>query len=139
LLGDVQQIDSLLTARQGQWTLVNFWATWCRPCVAEIPALVALEHDLKSTSLAMVGVSLDFVVVPAESTAVRKVAEFGARYRVSYPNLIYTGSTDALTERFNLTGVIPVTLLFDPRGNEVERWVGVMTAADFERVRVRAK
>jgi len=48
-----------LTARSGRVVLVNFWATWCRPCLEEIPALMQLEATLKEEGFDLVAVSLD--------------------------------------------------------------------------------
>jgi len=48
-----------LTARSGRVILVNFWATWCRPCLEEIPALMQLEANLKEQGFDLVAVSLD--------------------------------------------------------------------------------
>lgn len=49
-----------LAAREGRVVLVNFWATWCRPCLEEIPALMALEAELGDRGFDLVAVSLDY-------------------------------------------------------------------------------
>jgi thiol-disulfide isomerase/thioredoxin len=137
LTGEVARIDSLLAANRGKWVLLNIWATWCRPCVAETPALTALAHDLGGRPFALVGVSLDLLVTNAEATAVRKVAEFAGKYQVPYSNVVYTGSTDDLTGRFSLSGVIPTSILYDPEGHETDRWVGALIDDDLRRIRQR--
>ncbi|MBI3871968.1 MAG: TlpA family protein disulfide reductase, partial [candidate division Zixibacteria bacterium] len=102
-MGGIKDIDSLLRADSGKWVLVNFWATWCRPCVAETPDLVALHQALHSRPFTIVGVSMDFAVF-GESTAIRKVTQFGAQSKVEYPNVIFGGRTDDLTGHFHLSG-----------------------------------
>lgn len=115
--------------------LVNVWATWCRPCVAETPDLVALHQSLQGRDFAMLGVSADFMTSPTPDEALKKVRAFGAQYKVPYPNVIFSGSTDALTARFSLSGTIPATILYDPAGKEVERWVGRLVEDDFSRIK----
>jgi len=137
LTGEIARIDSLLAANRGKWVLLNIWATWCRPCVAETPALTALAHDLRNRPFALVGVSLDFLVTNAEAAAVRKVAKFAGEYQVLYSNVVYTGSADDLIGRFSLSGVIPTSILYDPQGHEADRWVGAMVDEDLRRIRQR--
>jgi thiol-disulfide isomerase/thioredoxin len=53
------EFAAVLEARQGKVVLVNFWATWCRPCLEEIPDLMALEAELAADGFDLVAVSLD--------------------------------------------------------------------------------
>ena len=56
---DAAQFREVLDGHRGEVVLVNFWATWCRPCLKEIPDLVALEKQYRSQGLRLVPVSLD--------------------------------------------------------------------------------
>jgi len=56
---DADAFGADLEARKGRVLLVNFWATWCRPCLEEIPALMALEQELGARGFELVAVSLD--------------------------------------------------------------------------------
>ena len=56
---DADALREDLAARVGRVVLVNFWATWCRPCLDEIPALMQLEADFKAQGFDLVAVSLD--------------------------------------------------------------------------------
>ena len=56
---DARQLDAALGAEKGQVVLVNFWATWCRPCLKEIPELTELANDLADRGFTLVSVSLD--------------------------------------------------------------------------------
>jgi thiol-disulfide isomerase/thioredoxin len=56
---DARQFDEVLEAQKGQVVLVNFWATWCRPCLKEIPEISALADDLMDRGFTLVPVSLD--------------------------------------------------------------------------------
>lgn len=57
---NAEQLSAELAARQGRVVLVNFWATWCRPCLEEIPALMKLEAELSARGFDLVAVSLDY-------------------------------------------------------------------------------
>ncbi|MEW5701508.1 MAG: TlpA family protein disulfide reductase [Candidatus Zixiibacteriota bacterium] len=133
--GDIPQIESLLTAHRGRWVLMNLWATWCRPCVAETPALVGLAGKLTDRPFTMIGISLDLLVANDEPAAVRKVTDFAAKYQMSYPTVVFSGSTDDLIQHFSLTGVIPTTILYDPDGREQNRWIGALTDSDLDQIR----
>ncbi len=135
VLGGISSIDSVLSRYQGRWILVNVWATWCRPCVAETPDLVALRQSLVNKPFELVGISADYMTSPTSEEAFRKVRDFGARFQIQYPNVIFSGSTDELTARFSLSGSIPATILYDPQGREVERWVGKLEHGDLERIK----
>jgi thiol-disulfide isomerase/thioredoxin len=56
---DAAAFDAELGSREGRVVLVNFWATWCRPCLEEIPALMQLERELGEQGFDLVAVSLD--------------------------------------------------------------------------------
>lgn len=135
LLGDVTRIDSVLAAHQGSWVLVNVWATWCRPCVAETPELVALDQSLSKRAFRLIGISADYMTSPTPEEAISKVTKFGVQYQIKYPNVIYSGSLDDLTARFSLGGTIPTTILYNPQGGEVERWTGRLGGEDFDRIK----
>ena len=61
-----------LSANRGKVTIVNFWATWCAPCIAEMPALQAYYDKHKAEGLELLAISMD---EPSKLAAVRKVAE----------------------------------------------------------------
>jgi len=135
LVGGIARIDSVLTANKGRWILVNVWATWCRPCVAETPELVALYQSLQGKPFALVGVSADYMTSSTGAEALRKVRAFGSQHQIPYPTVIFSGSTDDLTARFVLSGTIPATILYNPQGQEVDRWVGRLEQEDFSRIK----
>lgn len=88
--------------------LLNFWATWCPPCLEEIPALMALQEELGPDGLQVIGLALD------ETQAIR---EFVREHEVSYPVLIGGEEAFALSERFgNLPATLPYTAVIDREG-----------------------
>jgi peroxiredoxin len=101
--GETVRLDAL----KGKYVLLDFWATWCAPCVAEMPRLQAAYAKYKGQGLEIVSVSLD------ESKAA--VADFVKARAVPWRQL-HNGTCEAeVVEAFGVT-TIPATFLIDPRG-----------------------
>lgn len=127
---DAPALAAHLDAARGTPVLLVFWATWCKPCVEEIPQLVAL-HAQGPGGLRVVAVSLDsFLSGPAKTPQV--VTRFLAKTPAPYEHLLYFGTQDALFEAYQLPGSIPYAILFDAHGAVVGRFDG---AVDAEAVR----
>jgi thiol-disulfide isomerase/thioredoxin len=116
---DPAKIDAVFP-QASKIRMLNVWATWCIPCVLEMPDLRAIDEQF-GAELAVAGVSMDDMIPGAKPEA---VASFLDRYRVAFPNVYYTGSADALGERLRFDGEIPVTILYDARGKELWRHQG---------------
>ncbi len=136
-LATINRLDSVLSDSKGKWVLVNIWATWCRPCVVETPDLVALYQSLQGKPYLSIGLSTDLMTSPNGPIAIGKVDKFRQSQKITYPMYIYDGSTDDLVARFKLSGAIPTSILYNPQGQEVERWVGILGADDLARIRSR--
>ncbi|MEX0607065.1 MAG: TlpA disulfide reductase family protein [Halofilum sp. (in: g-proteobacteria)] len=105
----------------GDVVLINFWATWCAPCVREVPALVETQAALGERGLQVVGVALD----DAEP-----VREFAAEHDINYPLMV--GGRDAFdigSDYGNARGVLPYTVLVDRDGVIRETHLGALTHA----------
>jgi len=99
-----------LAAFKGRVVLLNFWATWCAPCVREMPTLDSLQARLGDQGLAVVAVSED-------TGGLAVVSPFFKQYRLG--NLeIYLDPTGDLSRSFGLKG-LPTTLLIDAEGHVV--------------------
>jgi len=100
----------------GRPLVVNFWATWCPPCIEEMPELSALYAERSPLGLKMIGIGIDS---PA------RIADFSARTPVSYPLVAAgMGGTELGREFGNAAGVLPYTALIDSRGRICFRIVG---------------
>lgn len=99
--------------------VVNVWATWCVPCVEEMADLRAID-DTFGPEVSLVGVSLDDMIPGDREATRRKVAEFLDQKKISYINLYYRGSNDALADALRFGGEIPITIIYDRSGRE--RW-----------------
>lgn len=113
--------------------LVNVWATWCAPCVAEMADLRAVDAAFGS-ELAIAGVSLDDMI---PGTKLAQVKAFLDRQRIAWPNVYYTGNPDALGEHYRFDGQIPLTIIYDSGGRELWRSQGTIEK-DETIARVRA-
>jgi cytochrome c biogenesis protein CcmG/thiol:disulfide interchange protein DsbE len=118
------------TAWRGKVVLLNFWATWCGPCRAEIPDLIALQTKYKD-QLVVIGLSVD-----EGKTANDAVKAFVAEHKLNYPVAIVDGTVEKL---FGGVTSIPSTFVLNPDGKIVQRHVGTLNAARTEQeVRVLA-
>ncbi|MEO8680265.1 MAG: TlpA disulfide reductase family protein [Vicinamibacterales bacterium] len=118
------------TVRSDQWrgkvTLVNFWATWCSPCRAEIPDLLRLQTKYRD-HLRIIGIS-------ADEGDVTPVKNFAAALRMDFPIVMLTPELDQL---FGGVHALPVTVLVDREGRMVKRHLGAIDARQVE-LEVRA-
>jgi peroxiredoxin len=114
----------------GKLLLVNFWATWCGPCVSEFPDLVDTFRMYRNREFAFVTISEND---PAEKASVLK---FLQRNHASGSNLIFaTADTSGLQEAFdhNLGAAVPFTLLIAPNGDVLYQEEGSITILDLRR------
>jgi thiol-disulfide isomerase/thioredoxin len=108
---------------RGKVVLVNFWATWCGPCRAEIPDLVRLQEKYRD-HLVIVGVSED-------EGPVDGVRQFAAEHGVNYPIVM---TTPELQRIFTGIVALPTTFTIDPEGRLVQKHVGLLNARHTEAV-----
>ena len=112
---DGEGAEVTLADFRGKVVLVNFWATWCPPCVAEMPSLDALATEMAGEDFAVVPVSTDF-------GGLEKPRGFYEKTGISALPL-YLDATQELARAASVPG-LPVTLLLDREGREVARLTG---------------
>ena len=105
-----------LSGYKGKWVLVNYWATWCPPCLEEIPDLIAL-HENKKNNLVVIGVAMDY-------RNAKQVTDFAEGLLVEYP--IVLGTPEIISQIGPVQG-LPTTYLFNPEGKMVAQQVGLIT------------
>ena len=110
-----------LSGYKGKWVLVNYWATWCPPCLEEIPDLIAL-HENKKNNLVVIGVASDY-------RNAKQVTDFADGMLISYP--IVLGTPQVINQIGPIQG-LPTTYLFNPEGKMVAQQVGALTRAAVE-------
>ena len=115
-----------LGQHEGKVLVLNFWATWCEPCRAEMPAFSRLHERWSDRGVQFLGLSDE----PQE-----KAQAFGRALGIGYP--LWTGGDQVadLSRRLgNRLGGLPHTVIVSPRGSVITQKVGPYTEAELERV-----
>ncbi len=116
-LTDTQGKTHHLADYKGKWLLVNFWATWCPPCLRELPDLVALHDAHKNKDLEVIGVAMEY-------QSADYVKQFAQSMMVSYPIVL---GNDRIAAQFGSIDGLPTSYLFNPKGKMVAYNVGALT------------
>ena len=106
-----------LSDYRGKWLLVNYWATWCPPCLEEIPDLVALYDERHDKDLMVLGVAMEY-------KSGKEVAKYVDDMLMSYPIVL---GTESVTAQIGSAEVLPTTYIFNPRGQLVTTRHGLIT------------
>ena len=112
-----------LKSLAGKVVVVNFWATWCPPCRAEIPGMQEVYEKYKTKGLEIVGVSLD-----RDGWSV--VTPFLQKTKMTYP--VVMGDA-AIAEAYGGISAIPTSFVVDRKGKIVKQHVGYFSKEDFEK------
>ncbi|NOT19362.1 MAG: TlpA family protein disulfide reductase [Sideroxydans sp.] len=118
---DLQGKAQRLQDYKGKWVLVNFWATWCPPCLEEIPDLMDLHETHKNTDIVVIGVALD--------STEKSVREFVVKKKVSYP--IVFGDYE-MAAQVGEVEVLPTSYLYNPEGKLVSYQAGLLSRESVE-------
>jgi peroxiredoxin len=115
-LPDAQGKLRELTQWRGKALIVNFWATWCEPCVQEMPELSDLQAEIASKNVQIIGIGVD---------TAHNVAQFAEKHTIAYP-LYVSGMNGAdLSRQFgNQAGGLPFTILITPGGRVKKTYLG---------------
>jgi thiol-disulfide isomerase/thioredoxin len=120
---DLDNKDVSLTSFKGKVILLNFWATWCGPCKAEIPGFVELQSAYPN-DLVVVGYSVD--------DDAPKARAFANEYKMNYPILLGLGRED-VQEAYGPIYGIPASFLISRDGRVCKKHLGIAPKALFEK------
>ena len=117
-LPDMENQQHKLSDYRGKWVVVNYWATWCPPCLTEIPELVDFHEDHKDKDAVVLGVNF-------EDIGLEGLKRFSEEYFMNYPVL---RSKPGASSELGVIPGLPTTYLVSPQGEIVARQVGPVTS-----------
>jgi cytochrome c biogenesis protein CcmG/thiol:disulfide interchange protein DsbE len=121
---DLDGKDVTLSSFKGKVILLNFWATWCGPCKAEIPGFVELQDQYGKDGLVIVGYSVDDDAPKAKA--------FADQFKMNYPILLGLGREDVQDAYGPIWG-IPASFLISRDGRVCQKHLGIAPKAVFEK------
>lgn len=122
VLRDLDGREQSLEGLRGKIVVLNYWATWCVPCLEEMPLLEQIYKDYAARGVVVVGASAD------EPATQKNIAPFVEKLRLTFP--IWTGATTLDMERFGLLPALPATVIVDRDGRIFARILGPLTRED---------
>jgi thiol-disulfide isomerase/thioredoxin len=105
--------------------VVNFWATWCTPCLKEIPALVKFYNE-NSDYVEILGLDFEPVNLPV-------IDEFIERFSINYPLVLYNKNNDSEFSNFGEIVGMPTTQIYSPEGELLQIFMGEITIDDLNK------
>jgi thiol-disulfide isomerase/thioredoxin len=121
-LRDLNGSTVRLRAYRGKVVLINFWATWCPPCRAEMPDLIRLQREYAKQGLQIIGITYP----PETKTRVRR---FARSLKVNYPIIL---GTHQIRARFSSEETLPLTVVIDRDGKVNDIISGILLPEEFD-------
>lgn len=108
---------------KGKWVVVNFWATWCAPCVKEIPDIAAFAKA-QGDKVRVLGIALDW-------DDAKQVTAFAKKVGLTYPLVL---GDEASEKAFGKLKGLPTTIVYDPAGKIAYQKTGTVTRELLDRI-----
>jgi thiol-disulfide isomerase/thioredoxin len=131
-LVDASDVLELVAGQKGKVVLLNFWATWCPPCVREFPEIVEIENEYGGRGVAVISVSIDF-----PDKMEKELLPFLARHRPGFEvYLKKDGDIVTFTRTIDpeWKATLPATFFYDRRGRPSVKRYSAMTRSEMERI-----
>ena len=129
LITDMSGHKHQLSQYRGKWVLVNYWATWCPPCLEEVPDLVNLYDQRKQKDLMVLGVVFDY-------KDINDVKAYVDDMLMSYPVVL---GDDGVAEQIGKMDVLPTTFIYNPEGKLVKIKRGIISREYIEKLMLTRK
>jgi len=124
VLKDMSGAEHRLSQYTGKWVIVNYWATWCPPCLEEVPEFVALYDERRNKDVMVIGVVFDYESIQA-------VNDYVDDMLMSYPIVL---GNDNIVKQIGPADVLPMTYLFNPKGELVKVKRGLVSRHCLEKI-----
>ena len=124
VLNDMTGKKHTLSQYKGKWVIVNYWATWCPPCLEEVPDLVALYDNHKTKDVMVFGIAFDY-------ESANEVEKYVDDMLMSYPIVL---GDDAVRKQIGSSEVLPTTYIYNPQGQLVKTKRGLVTKKYLEAI-----
>ncbi len=121
-LTDASGKSHRLADYRGKWVIVNFWATWCPPCLEEIPDLVSIKETRRDVQI--FGIAMEF-------QDAKQVLQFADGMFVNYPIVL---GDEKVAARIGKVAGLPTTFIYNPLGKLATRHVGKLTRSQIEQL-----
>lgn len=126
VLPDLDGEERSISEWDGHLVVLNFWGSWCPPCVHEIPMFMDLQDEYEDQGVRFVGVAMD-----REDDA----RDFYAEFEVNYPSMIGVQAVSEILETYgNQSGTLPYTVIINQDGHIVHRFAREITRDELEPV-----
>jgi len=118
-LPDVEGNPRSLSEWQGKIRIINFWATWCPPCLKEIPEFIKLQNEFRDKNLQFIGIAIEDK---------QTVEQYLKNNPVNYPMLIGGDQAIALSQQLgNIVNAVPFSLIVNQQGQIIHRQPGELS------------
>lgn len=121
-LADFSGQEHVLSNYRGRWVVVNFWATWCGPCMKEIPELIHFQNEHYHRAQVL---GINF-----EQTETKQIQRYIDELKVNYP-ILRVGSQPLVP--FEPLKGLPTTFLVTPQGRMIDRHLGPLSSEQLKR------
>ena len=111
---------------RGKYLVVNFWATWCTPCLKEIPVFVEF-YNQHSDQVEILGLDYE----PINLSAIDKFIE---RFSINYPIILFDEKNESEYPKFGDIVGMPTTQIYDPKGELMQTFLGEINIEDLQKI-----
>lgn len=129
-LASIDDLKSEMEKMRGHVVVVNFWATWCAPCVKEMPELIEFDKEYSEKGVRFLSVSAD-----DPSSLASEVAPYAVKNKLKFAVYVMDGIDEEQIRSelgLDFRAILPTTFVLDKEGKVVKSWIGAMVKSELE-------